>query len=122
MTGTEIARALIDRVGRGDIEGAADLYAEDSVTWRNLDGRELSKKQVRKIFEIFSKLDGLSYEDVRIQELPSGFVQQHVLRCRTPSGEDVAADACLVVRVEDGKIVRIDEYMDSAAIAPLMNT
>jgi len=32
----------------------------------------------------------------------------------------VRVDACLVGTVEDGQIVRIDEYVDSAAMAPLM--
>ena len=120
MTPTDVARGLIERIEAGDIEGAAAFYAEDVVTWRNIDGRELVKKQILRILGFLASLEGLVYEDLRIQELPEGFVQQHVLCCRSPSGESVRASACLVARVRDGQLLRVDEYLDSAAMAPLL--
>jgi ketosteroid isomerase-like protein len=47
-------------------------------------------------------------------------VQQHVLRATAPDGRPVVCAACLVVEIEDGRIRRIDEYMDGAALAPLL--
>jgi ketosteroid isomerase-like protein len=120
MTPTEVARGLIASIEAGDVDGAADWYAEDVVTWRNLDGRELAKPQVRKILAFLSSLEDLAYQDVRIQETADGFVQQHVLCCKSARGEDVRAAACLVATVRDGKLARIDEYLDSAAMAPLL--
>lgn len=120
MKPTEVARGLIDRIEAGDAAGAAGFYAEDAVTWRNIDGRELAKPQVRRILEFLSRLEGLAYEDVRIQETPDGFVQQHVLTCRSAGGEPVRAHACLVGAVQNGQITRLDEYLDSAAMAPLL--
>ena len=61
----------------------------------------------------------LRYEDIRVQPTPTGFVQQHVLCCRSATGVEVRAHACLVATVEDGRIRRLDEYLDAAAIAPL---
>ena len=49
-------------------------------------------------------------------------VQQHVLACTSSSGVPVRAHACLVATVEDGRIRRLDEYLDAAAIAPLMGS
>ncbi len=120
MTPTEVARGLIERIEAGDVDGAAAYYAEDVVTWRNIDGRELAKPQVRRILEFLAGLDELAYQDVRIQETHDGFVQQHVLTCRSPSGEPVRAAACLVGSVRDGQLARLDEYLDSAAMAPLL--
>ena len=120
MTPTDVARGLIERIEAGDVEGAADFYAEDVVTWRNIDGRELAKPQVLRILGFLAGLEDLAYEDVRIQETGSGFVQQHVLSCQSPLGEPVRAAACLVGSVESGRLVRLDEYLDSAAMAPLL--
>ena len=37
-----------------------------------------------------------------------------VLEATLPDGEKWAMDACVVVRMKDGKITRLDEYLDSA--------
>ena len=58
------------------------------------------------------------YDDRRLDVFAGGFVQQHVLRAtRVRDGAKVALAACLVCRVHDGKITRLDEYFDSAAVA-----
>ena len=41
------------------------------------------------------------------------------LACRAAGGEQVRAHACLVAVVEEGRIRRLDEYLDARAIAPL---
>jgi ketosteroid isomerase-like protein len=53
------------------------------------------------------------------QPTPSGFVEQHVLRGTAPRGGQLSVLACLVVTVVGDRIVRIDEYLDSAALEPL---
>ena len=114
------ARRLIECVIGGDLAGVEALYHDDIVCWRNLDGRGLVKKQALKIVGFLGTLDELAYEDIRIDATGTGFVQQHTLCCLSPSGEAVRVAACLVAEVRDGQILRIDEYVDSAAMAPLM--
>jgi ketosteroid isomerase-like protein len=117
----EIARRLNAAILARDLEGALALYHEDALVWRNLDGRSLGRKQTRKVLEfLFTKVGELRYDDVRVHATPRGFVQQHTLRGRAPSGEPIVAHACLVATVEAGRILRLDEYLDSAAMAPLM--
>ena len=116
----DVARRLIECVKSGDVDGVDRLYHDDIRVWRNVDERELVKKQALKIIGILSKLDGLEYEDLRIEPSASGFVQQHVLCCKGPKGDDVRVPSCVVARVEGDRILRIDEYADSAAMAPLM--
>ena len=55
-----------------------------------------------------------------LYKTPSGYVQQHVLHATAPDGSKVESPACLVVEVREGRIRRLDEYLDSAAIAPLL--
>jgi ketosteroid isomerase-like protein len=46
-------------------------------------------------------------------------VQQHVLRGVAPNGTALEIPACIVCTVRDGRIVRLEEYLDSAHTAPL---
>ena len=116
----EVARRLIECVTGGDVEGVDRLYADDIRVWRNVDQRELVKKQALKVVGLLSQLDDLEYRDVRLEATEHGYVQQHVLSCTGPKGDEVRVPSCIVVRVEADRIVRIDEYFDSAAMAPLM--
>ncbi len=115
-----VATALVTRTLAKDVDGVMDLYHEDAVAFRNVDGRSLAKRQVRKVIEFLAtKVEGLRYEDVRVELTETGFVQQHTMRGSTLAGEPFESHACIVARVEDGRIRRIDEYFDSAAMAPL---
>ncbi|HWV26572.1 MAG TPA: hypothetical protein VNZ66_05060 [Aeromicrobium sp.] len=66
-------------------------------------------------------VDDRRYTDRRIHTFPGGAVQQHVLRgTRRSTGEEVALHACVVISVgDDGRITRLDEYIDSAQAAAL---
>jgi len=116
-----LARQLTDRIQAGDVDGVAELYHDELTAWRSHDKRSLVRKQAIKVVEILGRqLQDLRYEDVRIQPTPEGFVQQHTMRCRSPRGEPVEAYVCMVASVRDGRIYHVDEYMDSAQMAPLM--
>ena len=115
-----VAQRLIECVTQGDVDGIERLYHDDIRVWRNVDERELVKRQAVKVVKILSQLSGLAYRDVRIEASEGGFVQQHVLCCTGPKGEDVRVPSCLIARVEGDQILRIDEYADSAAMAPLL--
>ncbi|MEZ4375570.1 MAG: nuclear transport factor 2 family protein [Polyangiaceae bacterium] len=117
----DLARLLTERTLAGDVDGVGELYHDDAVVWRNFDQRELVKKQVLKVIGLLAKnVEGLRYEDLRLTATDSGFVQQHVMCGRAPNGAELQVPACLVARVEGGRIRRLDEYLDAAALAPLM--
>lgn len=112
-----LSRALVT----GDVDAISELYAEDIAVFRNFDGRTLPKDKVLKVVRfLVTGVEGLRYDDVRVVPTDKGFVQQHVFRGRSRSGAEVAAPVCLIAEVRDGRIVRIDEYLDSAQMAPLM--
>ena len=116
----EVARRMIECVTRGDVEGIERLYHDDIRVWRNVDERELVKRQAVKVVKILSSLSDLEYREVRIEASDSGFVQQHVLCCTGPKGDAVRVPSCIIARLDGEQIVRIDEYADSSAMAPLM--
>lgn len=116
----DLARQLVDRVLAGDADGVTALYDDEFFAWRNIDQKKLTRKNAVKILSFMGQLKNLRYDDVRVTETESGFVQQHIVRCETPSGDPVEVHVCMVGTVRNGKIVQIDEYMDSKQMAPLM--
>lgn len=115
-----IAERLFAAVQHGDIEAVRALYATQAVIWHNFDGVEQSPEEnLRTLAWVTRNVTGLRYDDVRRQATPEGFVQQHVLRGVGPSGKAVEIPACIVCTVADGRITRLDEYLDSAQTAAL---
>jgi len=117
----EVADRLFGAITRGDVNGLRDVYAPSCVIWHNNDNAEQNVDQnLRVLAWVVKNVSELRYEEIRRHETPTGFVQQHVLRGKGPSGKPVAIDACIVCRVENGRITRLDEYLDSAQVTPLL--
>lgn len=116
----EVADALIRAVTHGDLELAAELYADDATLWQNTTGATSTKAQALKTIGWLSKtLQNIEYRDVRRRVWEGGFVQEHQLRGGTASGDTLSVDACMVATLRDGQIVALHEYMDSAPFAVL---
>lgn len=116
---TSVADRLFAAIEAGDIEGVRAIYAPDAVIWHNNDELEQTVDQNLAVLRwVCDNLADRAYEDVRRHELPDGgFVQQHVLRF-TKDGERRGVPACIVVTLNgEGRIARLDEYLDSAHVA-----
>ncbi|HSL74127.1 MAG TPA: nuclear transport factor 2 family protein [Ilumatobacteraceae bacterium] len=62
----------------------------------------------------------VQYSDVRRSVGQDFVVEQHVVTLTRPDGKSASTDVCVVVRFDDeGRIVRLDEYADSAVFATL---
>lgn len=117
--------ALADRffaaVAGGDAAALETLFAPGSVVWHNTSRKAQSREEnLALLAGLHRKLRGWRYEQVRRHCFQGGFVQQHVLCARNAAGQEVEVPACVVVRVEDGAIARIDEYMDARAARALL--
>ncbi len=116
----DFAERFIGAIQAGDVEAVRASYAPDAKIWHNHDGVEQTVDQNLKVLAWFARtLPGRRYRVLRREALPDGFLQQHVLEASLPDGTDWAMDACVVVRMRDGLIVRLDEYIDSAQAAAL---
>ncbi len=116
-----VADAMFGAIERGDLAGLEALWTDDAVVWRLGGGRERDKPRALKVIEWF--VDATSerrYEVLDRQVFDGGFVQQHNVHARDRAGEPLTFRACLVVKVApDGRVRRIDEYLDPADLAPL---
>lgn len=62
---------------------------------------------------------GFRYDNAQRVDTPDGFVEEHDVRGTLPDGTECSISACVVGQVEDGKVVVLREYFDTAAAAGL---
>jgi len=116
---------LLDRIVAAALAGDAtdlfDIYAPDAVIWHNHDLKETTVAENAQLLEAMDGwVKNRSYDERRIQVFEDGAMQQHVLRgTRAGDGEPVELHACAVITVRDGKVTRLDEYLDSREAARL---
>jgi ketosteroid isomerase-like protein len=111
----DVAARLFDSIERKDVGAVAALYADDFAVWHNFSNAEQDKAGNLAVLEALTRsVQSLRYEIVERVLLGDRVLQRHTLRCRTPAGEDVSIPACIFVTVRDGRITRIDEYLDTA--------
>jgi len=117
-----IADEMFDAIAANDLDSLRErVYAPHVVVWHNNDEYEQPiDENVKVLSWIARNIVDRRYEDIRRQVTPTGFVQQHVLRGTARNGFQLNVRACLVVTIENERVVRVDEYLDSAAIAGLV--
>jgi ketosteroid isomerase-like protein len=114
------ADRFVGAIQSGDTDTVRACYAPDAKLWHNTDGIEQTVDQNMKVLDWFiRKLPDRNYRILRREVLPDGFLQQHVLEATLPDGRPFKMSACCVIRMKDGVISRLDEYLDSAEAAVL---
>lgn len=118
----DVATLLFAAVEAGDVAAVARLYARDAVIWHSHTGTtQTAEENVQILGMVTRRLRDMRYEEVRRQRTERGFVQQHVLRARGPEGQLIELRACILCDVVDGRITRLDEYLDGAAVARVVS-
>jgi ketosteroid isomerase-like protein len=119
---TDVANRLFDAIERGDYAAIESLWADDVKVWHTGDGCDNDRARALKVIRWFIRnTTKRSYEILDRRFFDGGFVQQHVLRAHRSDGTSIEMRVCIVIRVDDGLITRIDEYFDPADMAPLLN-
>lgn len=115
----DIAQRFFSAIERGDIEAVKAIYAPDARIWHSHDLKEQSVEENLRVLGWMSRnLPNRSYRVHRRVAIPGGFLQQHTLEAQTAGGP-FTMPACIVVEVRDGRIARLEEYLDSARVAEL---
>lgn len=117
----EVADRLFKAIERGDVNAIKDIYSPHAKIWHNFDNLAQSVDENLAVLKwVVANIAEISYTEIHRQPTPSGFIQQHVLRGKVKtSGKEIAIPACIVCKVENGRITRLDEYLDSAQTAAL---
>lgn len=116
----DLAERFLGAIQAGDIDTVRACYAPDAKLWHNTDNIEQTVDQNLRVLGWFArKLPDRHYRVLRREALKDGFMQQHVLEATLPDGTPWKMSACVVVKMENGLITRLDEYLDSAEAAAL---
>jgi len=112
----QTAAALFEAIESKRPDRVAELYADDVEVWHNFsDAVQDKTANLAVLTGLCESVAEIHYDVTERQELDGGRVlQRHVLRCGTGDGREVRIPACIFVTVRDGKIRRIDEYLDTA--------
>ena len=116
-----LARTLVSAMESYDSAGVRECYAPDMRFWHNAFDTEMSGGEHIKLMEkhYFHRYLNPKYINSRIDLIEGGFVLQHILTARlADDGGEVRMPICVVARVKDGRITRIDEYLTMAPSRP----
>ncbi len=106
-------------ITRGDIDAVAPFYTDDVEVWHNVTGVALDKDRSLALLRFWSsRVSELHYEVLERRTYEGGAVQRHVIHGRA-DGTTLDAAVCIVFHFEAGRISRIYEYLDPAAVAPV---
>src|ERR1700683_3595142 len=104
-----------------DADAITACYAPDARVWHNFDEVEQTvEDQLGATRWLHEELRGLKYEIVSRRFFEGGYVQQSVVHATLArSGQAFRMPTCMNVTVRDGRVARLEEYLDSAHLKPL---
>ena len=110
----ELCHRYFDAVERRDVEAVADLYAPGFKFWVNLTGAESDREaNLEALREGYAVLRRRTYDDRHVDTFETGFVVRYSVNVVQHNGRRTSLWACIVAQCRDGRITRIDEYLDS---------
>jgi hypothetical protein len=113
-----LADAFFGALEAGSVEGVNACFAAGARIWHNFDQITRSPEEnVAGLETLFTNFPTRRYVEVRRMPTAQGWVQQHVLRLDRVDGVTIDWPGCIVFDVADGKITRLDEYIDIATLS-----
>jgi ketosteroid isomerase-like protein len=114
----ELCTRFFDAYENRRADELAEIYAPDCIVWHNVFGRETTgADNIAAMPKSYAGQRRRSYDDRIIDTFEGGFVIQYTLAGVQNDGHKGALWICIVGLCKDGRITRIDEYMDSSKFA-----
>ncbi len=116
----DVAEQFIAALNRADAETVRALYAPQARIWHNFDDKlQTVEENIKSMHWMHSRLSDLNYDVHYRIAIPGGFLQQHILKGMLSSGKPFTLHACVICKVDDGRITKLEEYLDTAQARPL---
>ncbi|MGE0044512.1 MAG: nuclear transport factor 2 family protein [Hyphomonadaceae bacterium] len=114
---TAVIESFFAAIQAGDADAVAALYHDDLAVWHSNDGKTQNKTENLRTLKAMMRVAVPRYEIAERFALGDRVAQRHTLHLAAREGaKSAACDAAIFFTVRDGKIARIDEYIDSAAV------
>jgi ketosteroid isomerase-like protein len=109
----EVADRLLAGIMANDEAAVRAVYAPDAKIWHNFDQREQTvDENLATLHDMHRRATKLQYTEIQRFLSPGGFVQQHVLTGEAKGGP-LLMPAMIRFWVEDRRITRLEEYLDT---------
>lgn len=123
MSGTA-GTTLVERAIRSmsQLRPEPGLFADGATSWHNFDEIQVPTEPASydAVLAIRKVCPDFEFSDIRAHEAGAGVsVAQYVLTGTLPDGSELRAPGVLVAHSEEGRIVRLQEYLDSGQLASL---
>ena len=114
-----LAAEVTESVAHGRFSRLDQLFSPDCVFWYNFDPARKKWPEVRQTLQgVHSQLQSMHFDQIRVTEIQSGWVQQHLLRMVLNDGTEKQVHALIIFRLDDnGLVCSFEEYLDPAHIA-----
>ncbi len=95
------------------IEDVADTISDDFVVWLAPFNKEVAREEwLASTIPGWARNRHRKYNDRKIDTFDGGWVARYTLNITEHSGRKSALQVCVVALCSDGKIYRMDEYID----------
>lgn len=109
----DLGDRLVAAIAAADVEGVRAIYSPDAAIWHNFDQRDQNvEENLATLVDLHRRASNLKYTEIRRWLIDGGFVQQHVLTGEAKGGP-LAMPAMIRFEVVDGRITRLEEYLDT---------
>lgn len=113
-----VADAFFGALEAGSVADVLACYTPDATIWHNFDQLALTPEaSIAGLNTLFGSFPARRYREVRRLPTPAGFVQQHILQLERADGHVIDWPGCIVFTLRDGKIARLEEYVDLSQLA-----
>jgi ketosteroid isomerase-like protein len=117
----DLCNQFFDAYQDGRTDVLREIMSDDCIVWHNVFGRETTRDENLAAYPTsYGGQRRRTYNDRQINCFEDGFVIQYSLNGVMTNGHKGSMWLCIVGRVRDGKITRIDEYMDTTKFAGWM--
>jgi ketosteroid isomerase-like protein len=112
---------LTRAIENGDADAMSDIYAPDATIWHCTDQVNLTVGQLQDLLRAIRAVAEATVTVKSLLPTDRGFVQTQELEYRFRSGTSTRFHAAMVADVDAaGQITRLEEYLDGAGLAPLI--
>jgi ketosteroid isomerase-like protein len=126
MSNDELVDRFFAALVAGDSDALRDVYAPDATIWHNTGGmseefsNQSAEDNVVMNAMIAKLMPGHRFDHVRRGHVEEGVFQLTVLRGEL-AGQPVEHHMAIWIKIEGGRITRIEEYFDSVTAAPVID-
>lgn len=115
---TFVAR-VHEAIGSGDVGLMRAIISDNATVWENTDSKTRRFSDVLSFHRLLAQsLQSIGFDNVRITQTENGYIEQHDKILVRANGERFCSPACMVVAVENEKIVSVEEYLDASSFPP----